>query len=206
MHRALGKMSRMDRFFDARDQGKGVEIAADGSTTLRGAKVVSVSGTTITVSETLGATTLTWTIITDGTTQLQSKNGSGIVITDIVAGDTITVKGAFQTGSTLSVKATMVRDITKVPSVVTTPVGSAQQTYEGVLTQIPGSAAPTSLVMTVGGVAQTVTISSTTVVLNNAWAPVALNTFVANDTVRVYGYIPSGVTTITGIVLRNVSR
>jgi hypothetical protein len=146
-------------------------------------------------------------VTTDAATLLQAKNGATITMANIVVGDIVTIKGVFQSGNTLSVKATLVRDISRIPAVVTPPVATGvQQTYEGVLTQVPGSATPTSLVMTIGGVAQTVTISPTTVVLNSAWTPVALSTFLANDVVRVFGYVPTGSTTITGIVLRNTSR
>jgi hypothetical protein len=181
----------LDRFFDVRDKESGVEINKQGVVALRSAKVTAVSGNTITVTETLGAVVLTWTVTTDAATLLQAKNGATITMANIVVGDIVTIKGVFQSGNTLSVKATLVRDISRIPAV---------------LTQVPGSATPTSLVMTIGGVAQTVTISPTTVVLNSAWTPVALSTFLANDVVRVFGYVPTGSTTITGIVLRNTSR
>jgi hypothetical protein len=81
-----------------------------------------------------------------------------------------------------------------------------KQTFEGVLSVVPGAALPTSLTMTIGSTQQQVALSATTVVLNKDWTPIALSSFVAGDTVRVFGYIPANSSTLNAIVVRNTTR
>ncbi|MFM2414666.1 MAG: hypothetical protein RI911_359 [Candidatus Parcubacteria bacterium] len=202
-HRGWLKPGKEFKFIDARDAETGIEIKQDGTAHIRGAKVTAVSGTTITATETLGVATLTWTITTDGSTKLDSKNGKPMTLADFAVGDTITAKGKMQSGGSLALTATSVRNISKA----LTPVQvNTQQTFEGVLTVVPGTTVPTSLTMNIGSSAQVVNISATTVVLNKDWAPTTLGSFVAGDKVRVFGFIPGSSSAITGIVLRNVTR
>lgn len=194
-----------DRFVDKRDRETGVEIKNDGTAVLRGAKVTAISGSTLTVTETLGTTTLSWTVTTTGTTKFEAKNGSSIALASIAVGDTITVKGALVSGSSLTLTATLVRDITKVP---TPPPAAtnAQQIFEGTLSVLPGTSLPTTLTLSIGSTAQAVNLSTSTTVLNTAWAPVTLALFQTGDRVRVFGYVPTGSTTVTALVVRNVTR
>jgi hypothetical protein len=199
-----GRETRFDRFIDRRDNETGIEFKKDGSVTLRGAKVTAVSGATLTVTETYGPAILSWTVQASGA-QVQTRNGSAITLADVVVGDTVTVKGTLVSGSTFAVTATLVRDITKAPTAP--PISNtAQQIFEGTLSVLPGAALPTSLTLTVGGVAKMVNVSTTTTLLNASWAAVALSLFQIGDTVRVFGFVPSGSTAITGLVVRNTSR
>lgn len=93
-----------------------------------------------------------------------------------------------------------------MPATTPTPVANGQQVFEGVVTTLPGSSAPTALTLTVGSTTYTVNISTTTTMLNTAWAPIALSTLQTNDRVRVFGYTPSGSTAVTALVVRDVSR
>jgi hypothetical protein len=202
-HRGWVKAGKEVKFIDARDAETNIEIKQDGTAQIRGAKVTSVSGNAITITETLGASVLTWTVTTDSATKLESKNGKVLAITDFTAGDVVTIKGKMQSGSALAVTATTVRNISKA---ITPVVVNTQQTFEGVLSVVPGAALPTSLTMTIGSTQQQVALSATTVVLNKDWTPIALSSFVAGDTVRVFGYIPANSSTLNAIVVRNTTR
>ncbi len=202
-HRGWVKAGKEVKFIDARDAETNIEIKQDGTVQMRGAKVASISGNALTVTETLGATTLTWTVTIDTTTKLESKNGKVLPITDFAVGDVVTVKGKMQSGSALAVTATTVRNISKA---LTPVVVNTQQTFEGKLTVVPGAALPTSLTMTIGTTQQQVALSATTVVLNKDWTPTPLSSFVAGDTVRVFGYIPASSSTLNAIVVRNTTR
>jgi Domain of unknown function (DUF5666) len=191
------------KFADSRDAETGIEMQSNGNAVIRGAKVSSISGPLLTVTETLGAAVLTVTVNTDAATQFNSKNGKTITITDITIGDIVTVRGALQSGTSLSLKATMIRDISKA---ITPAVVNTQQVFEGTLSAAPGASLPASFTMTIGSTPQVVTISPTTSLFNKDWAPVAIATFQVGDVVRVFGYIPAGTTTVTGLVLRNATR
>lgn len=202
-HRGWVRAGKEVKFIDARDAETNLEIKQDGTVQLRGAKVASISGNALTVTETLGASTLTWTITTDATTKLESKNGKALTMTDFAVGDVVTVKGKMQSGSALAATATTVRNISKA---LTPVVVNTQQTFEGTLSVVPGTTLPTSLSMTIGSTQQQVALSATTVVLNKDWTPIALSSFVAGDTVRVFGYIPASSSTLNAIVVRNTTR
>jgi Domain of unknown function (DUF5666) len=202
-HRGWVKAGKEVKFIDARDAETNIEIKQDGTVQIRGAKVTSVSGNAITITETLGASVLTWTVTTDTATKLESKNGKVLTIADFAAGDVVTVKGKMQSGSALAVTATTVRNISKA---LTPVVVNTQQTFEGTLTVLPGSALPTSLTMTIGSTQQQVALSTATVVLNKDWTPIALSSFAAGDTVRVFGYIPASGSILNAIVVRNTTR
>jgi hypothetical protein len=179
-----------------------ITMESSGKITIRSATVTGISGNTITAQTTLGGAVLTWTISTDTSTQFINKNNRTLVYSDIVVGDVINVNGVMNSGSTLSLKATTVRDTSKTES----PSTLGGQIFEGTLVTLPAAALPTTLGMTIQGVNKTVALTNTTVVLNKAWASTTLNTFVAGDTVRVFGYTPAGSANITAIVLRNATR
>lgn len=202
-HRGWVKSGKEVKFIDVRDAETNIEIKKDGLVNMRGAKVTAISGATISVSETLGSAVLSWTITTDAATKFDSKNGKVITLADIAVGDVLTVKGLIQSGNALALKATSVRNISKA---VTPVVINTQQTFEGILSVAPGTSLPTTLTMTIGTSQQQVNLSSAIVVLNKDWVPLALNSFVVGDTVRVFGYIPASSSTITGIVVRNTTR
>lgn len=202
-HRGWIKSGKEVKFIDAKDAETNIEIKKDGTVNMRGAKVTALSGSVITVTETLGAAVLSWSVTTDAATKLESKNGKAITLADIAVGDVLTVKGVMQSGNTFAVKATTVRNISKA---VTPVVVNTQQTFEGTLSVVPGASLPTVLTMTIGSTQQQVNLTATTVVLNKDWTPLALSSFVAGDKVRVFGYIPASSSAITGIVLRNTTR
>ncbi len=191
------------KYVDSNDANTNVDINRNGVVSIRGGKVVAISGNQIVVSSTLGSSVLTWSGSIDSATKLEAKNGRTIVLTDITVGDTVTVKGTMNSGSGLSFKTSLIRDISKayVPVVTNT-----KQIFEGKLTVLPGSTTPTTITMMIGNTAQVVSISPTTLILNSSWLPVALSTFQLNDQVRIFGFVPTGSSTVTGLVFRNATR
>ena len=70
-----------------------VHIANDGLTYLRGAHVISVSGSTIRTEITLGAGAFVWNIETGYNTQFYNQNGAKVGLSDIQPGDYLSVTG-----------------------------------------------------------------------------------------------------------------
>jgi hypothetical protein len=96
--------------------GTGVEVAisTNGSTLVRGAKVTSVSGSTINAATNYGSSKLDWTVTTDSNTEFASNNG-GTGLSGIAVGDTVSFRGTLdQAVSGLTVKANVVKDWTQV--------------------------------------------------------------------------------------------
>ncbi len=88
-----------------------VAITDSGNILVRGAKVTGISGTTLTVTTTAGASTLSWTVTTDASTSFVTSAGSGSSLGQVSVGDTVSFAGALS-GTGLSVKATAVKDWT----------------------------------------------------------------------------------------------
>jgi hypothetical protein len=190
-------------FADKRDKETGIEIKKDGKVEVRGAKVTAVSATQVTATTTLGSVLITISANIDANTKVEAKNGKTIALSEVVVGDVVTLKGMMLSGNAFSMTATLVRDISKS---VTPVVNDTRQVFEGKVTVLPGATLPTTITMTIGSTPLVVNISGSTTVLNTAWAPVALSTFQVGDSVRVFGYIPTGASAVTGVVVRNVSR
>ncbi|MDO8575876.1 MAG: DUF5666 domain-containing protein [bacterium] len=112
-----------------------VAINASGNVLVRGAKVTGISGNTLTVTTTAGASTLSWAVTTDGSTTFVTSAGSGSSFAQISVGDTVSFAGIL-TGTGLSVKASAVKDWT---------VGVNQRSISGTVASINGT--NTSLVL-----------------------------------------------------------
>lgn len=81
-----------------------------------------------------------------------------------------------------------------------------KRTFEGTLKSIAGTAAPTTMVVTINGVDYTVNIAADTSILNNNWLRAALSGFAAGNKVRIYGAVQAqNQTTIDATVVRNTS-
>ena len=95
-----------------------VHIANNGMVYLQGARVQSVSGTTIVVSTSWNNVNLSWIINTNGSyygarhfgTSVLDSKGNQLTVTDVSVGNIITVSGVLDVDSTLlTVKADVVR-------------------------------------------------------------------------------------------------
>ncbi len=76
----------------------GINIADDGLVLLRGAQVISISGSTINVQLTWGSSDFTWAVETAYNTQYFSSTGAKETKQDIQVGDIVTATGML-TGS-----------------------------------------------------------------------------------------------------------
>src|SRR3989344_8321560 len=112
-----------------------VAINPSGNVLVRGAKVTGISGSTLTVTTTAGASTLSWAVITNGSTAFVTSAGSGSSLAQISVGDTGSFAGALP-GTGLSVTATAVKDWT---------LGASQRSISGIVTSI--NATSTSLTL-----------------------------------------------------------
>ena len=112
-----------------------VVIGETGTVLVRGAKVTGLSGSTITVTTTAGASILSWAVTTDSSTAFVISNGSGSSLSAISVGDTVSFAGTLS-GTGLSVKATAVKDWT---------LGIRERSVSGVVQSI--NTAGTSLVL-----------------------------------------------------------
>ncbi len=95
----------------ANNQGVEVALNASGNVLVRGAKVIGISGSTLTVMTTAGASTLSWAVTADASTVFVTSSGSDSSLGAISVGDTVSFAGALS-GTGLTVKATAVKDWT----------------------------------------------------------------------------------------------
>lgn len=96
--------------------GTGVEvmIGTNGGTLVRGAKVTSVSGSTINATTNYGSSKLDWTVKTDTNTEFAANKG-GTGLSQIAVGDTVSFRGNLdQSVSGLTIQANVVKDWTQV--------------------------------------------------------------------------------------------
>jgi len=79
---------------------------------VRGAKVTSVSGNTITAVSSWDSASISWNIVTDSATEFLRRFGGKSSIAEISAGDLISFQGMLQTSSAspLTVEAKIVKD------------------------------------------------------------------------------------------------
>jgi len=97
--------------------GTGVEvnIGANGSALVRGAKVPGVSSTTVNANTSLGSSVLSWIVKTDSNTDFSATKNGAEGIANIAVGDTISFRGTIdQAVSGLTVNAKVVKDWTHV--------------------------------------------------------------------------------------------
>ncbi|HYE22858.1 MAG TPA: DUF5666 domain-containing protein [Candidatus Paceibacterota bacterium] len=109
---ALAQSGNANKAFAPRSVGSTLEImiADNGKTTVRGARVTDVSGSTITAQTMWDASSITWTVRTDGDTDFIQKNGSSSEMGDIQDGDYISFSGTLSSGSSFSVAADVVKN------------------------------------------------------------------------------------------------
>lgn len=105
-----------------------VNLDTDGSALVRGAKVTSVSGSTINATTNYGSSQLSWRVVTDGSTKFNATKGGSTGLANIAVGDTVSFSGSLdQTVSGLTVNAKVVKDWNHVES---------KKTLSGIVTSI----------------------------------------------------------------------
>ena len=80
------------------DPVREVHIANNGLTLLRGARVLSVSGSTVVVGMTWGASEFTWTVETSYSTKFFNAQGEKALRANVQVGDSVTVTGKSSQG------------------------------------------------------------------------------------------------------------
>lgn len=97
--------------------GVEVVLGTNGSALVRGAKVTSVSGSTINATTNYGSSKLDWTVKTDGSTEFTAHKGSATGLSQIAVGDIVSFRGSIdQAQSGLTVNAKVVKDWTQLES------------------------------------------------------------------------------------------
>lgn len=88
-----------------------VHIANNGLVLLRGARVISISYSTIRVGMAWGASSFTWRLDTDSNTRFLTPRGEKATFADIQVGDTLTVTGLLtKSGTEPTIDAETVRE------------------------------------------------------------------------------------------------
>ncbi|MDO8620245.1 MAG: hypothetical protein Q7R64_02760 [bacterium] len=88
-----------------------VHISDNGIALVRGAKVTAVSGSIVTASTVWGATTLSWTVMSDTTTNLLRRSGGKSNLSEFSVGDFISFQGPLNLNSAnLTVNAKILKN------------------------------------------------------------------------------------------------
>ncbi len=132
------------------------------------------------------------TVQVNGTTKVQ-RGDATISFSALVIGETITASGLY---NNLSLTLTASKIKAKAPE---------RRTYEGTLKSLAGTVKPTSLVFTAGAIDYTAMLAADTAVLNSWWERANLTDFVVGHSLRVFGALRPGTTTIDATVIRNTS-
>jgi len=180
-----------------------VQINDNGTATVRGAKVAAINGAVVSVATSFGSTTVNWNVTTSGSTKFVDKGGRNSNLASLHVGDILSFSGAVDpNASTLTVLATTVKDWSVDNKILD------KHTFEGKLQAAIGTTSlPTSFNLTVDGTAYLVKVAAGTPVLAKNWATTNLGTFLAGDTVRVYGSVEASSTSIIdAVVVRNATR
>ncbi|OGG52479.1 hypothetical protein A2851_05585 [Candidatus Kaiserbacteria bacterium RIFCSPHIGHO2_01_FULL_53_29] len=181
-----------DRVREVRDlrpltQRVEVAISHSGQALVRGAQVSAISGSTITAVTTAGASTLTWTVATDGSTTFLAASGGGSSLSQIAVGHTISFAGALS-GTGLNVKATAVKNWT---------VGANERSVSGAVQSI--NSAGTSFVIGNGNDNKklaTVQLSGSTVITLNG-ATTSFTSIATGNKVKATGTANADGTVLT---------
>lgn len=140
----------------------------------------------------------TTTVAVTSTTTIQ-KGVRTIPFSEIVKGDEITSSYGTYDYNTRTLFSTLI-------TVYQNPTLFQAKLYEGTLKSIAGTALPTSLVITVGGVDYTVYVSEKTTVLNKARAATSLTRFVVGDNIRLNGTLrKTNLSEIDATVIRDTN-
>ncbi|MEK9176792.1 MAG: DUF5666 domain-containing protein [Patescibacteria group bacterium] len=179
------------------NNGVTIAVTNAGNVTVRTAAVTAVSGTTITASTTWGGTTLTWTVTTDTSTKFLGKGEGTISLADIAVGDAVSFSGPWNPGSALSVRALVVRDLTKNPN---------RADLVGTISAVSTSTASLSVAFHKRDRATTtvVTNSGTTIFVNGVSA--AFASLAIGDIVKAVGLWNADQTVLTATTLAVVKR
>jgi len=195
-----GKLEgRINEMVRKQDPATEVSMGGNGKVAVSNAKVLSVSGSTITARVSFGAYNMDWTVITDSNTKFAREKGNANALSDIKIGDTINFVGPINTTATSpTITATLVRDVSLKSQV--------QHLFEGTIVSLSASTTPATALIKIGGTNYTVNIPSGISVLNKNWQVVSIGSYQVGNTVRLYGSAEASSTSvINATVIRNTS-
>lgn len=153
-----------------------ISVGAGGQTIVRGAKVVSVSGSTIVATTAWGSMSLTWMVETTGSTHFYPDVGSKALLKAIRVGDSISFTGELDaTAGRLTVRASVVRDTALVKS------GTV---LSGTVISVDASAKTIALKTSNG--TTTVALNSGSVITRDG-DPVRVGEIKAGENIRAFG-------------------
>jgi len=165
--------------------GLEVSIRGNGNVLVRGAKVASISGSTVTATTTWGSANITWTIrATSSTTIIRYQEGRAS-LADVRVGDVISFSGTIdQTQGPFTVNAKVIRDWSL-------PDYSA--TVRGIVTTV--DQANLRFTVLVGSTTITVVATSTTAITENGEAS-NFSAISVNDSIKATGSYTASTTTL----------
>jgi len=132
-----------------------VHIANNGSVIVRGAKVTSVSGSSIMATTQFGSTAISWTANVSGTTSYLRRYGGASSLSEIQAGDYVSFSGMLDmTASQLTVNVTSVKDWS---------VQKMNDSFSGTVSAVNAGAGSFTLVTSSRGTVNVIVASSTTI-------------------------------------------
>lgn len=176
-----------------------VNIGNDGKVLVRGAKVTSVTGSTIMALTEWNGASLSWTVNTDANSKFIKRSGGASNISEVKAGDFVSFSGSLMAGTTFTVQAKHIKNWSSVAV-----VKQGKTTLEGKIVSIAGTTLPNTFVMKSGDTNYTVRVATNTSVLNTLWLRSSLVSFATGDSVRVYGVVNTD-NTIDATVVRDTN-
>ncbi len=179
---------------EARLNGSNLEVhfSDNGNVLVRGAKVTSVSGSTVNATTSWGALSLNWTVNTTSSTNMLRRNGGKMALADIVVGDFVSFSGTATASSSnsVTVNATALKNwsLTNVKT---------RSSIEGSVKSVASASVPTTMVVTTeNNKDYTVSLSANTSLVNNAWLATPLASFAVAQKVNVYGAVNDSTLTV----------
>jgi hypothetical protein len=154
----------------------------------------------------LGSATLSWTVVTGSSTELLGKKGDhpALTLADLKVGDLMNFEGALASGTSLTVNAKVVRDLS---SAAQAPVSAERDIFQGTLQSLASTTAPTSLKLATGNKTYTVNVAANTTILKSNFTATTLAAFQTGDTVRIYGSVNAADSSvIDALIVRDASR
>ncbi|MDO8561231.1 MAG: DUF5666 domain-containing protein [bacterium] len=137
---ALASLAPVFAFAEDNQVGKSEQVAISindlGNVSVRGAKVAGIAGNVITATTVAGPSTLSWTVTTDSSTKFSiSGPATSTSIAQIAVGDTVSFSGVLS-GAGLNVKASVVKDSTRVANVNSRSISGIVQSMNATSTSL----------------------------------------------------------------------
>jgi hypothetical protein len=160
-----------------------VSINDNNSVTVRGAKVTSISGTTLNAQTAFGSTVLSWSIRTGTNTKIIALPGGTLALASIAVGDYVSFSGTLDTSAAgLVVNANVVKDWSQTSQ----KPASELQSFKGSVQSVDVS--NRKFTLQTGGAEGLITVQlATTSVITNGADSMILANLVVGDSAKTSG-------------------